>query len=620
MADFTPTWTNWTDPGPFKFWAQKVLPLVYDDSLSYYEVLCKVVDYLNTTITNVAALGGNVEGLRDAYEQLQQYVNDYFDNLDVQQKINAKLDNMAVTGALTTLIEPFINAQISTDVAAWLDYNIKPTTPTIDASLTVSGAGADAKVTGDRIADVSDSIEDVKANLKNVYLYKKEINNPHLNIGTTVNKNTGEVRTYESNTTWVTSDYISIPYEAVFIYSNFNQGVGGSTTYGFAIYDSNMQYITGGQDLSVIRILPNYKYIRMTNYNENSEHEGLYIIFTLKDSLALAHKLTEANVDNVNLFDSATVTRGGFLRADGSVYTHADYYYSDYIPVVSGNTYGITKPTKSNSHPGMLLYNSDFVLSGTVPGTSYTVVIPSGIRYVRVNGLISEINNQTFKKIENAPIIGKRVACYGDSLTWYDGNAFTWGAHEGEICIGFETYIRNRFCANVFNVGVSGQTTPQICQRIVNANNFNLFDYLIIMGGNNDDRLNVPLGSLVESNSGTTYSTNTVYGALQAAIELAFSNNPQLKIVLMTEPQGWTYRNNTLERVNEDIPEAYRNVANYYGLPLIDNWNNSMVNFKTRNQYLADPADTENILYMYHPNNFGWERISKYICDRLSSI
>lgn len=31
----------------FRFWCQKVLPLVYDDSLSYYELLCKVVDYLN---------------------------------------------------------------------------------------------------------------------------------------------------------------------------------------------------------------------------------------------------------------------------------------------------------------------------------------------------------------------------------------------------------------------------------------------------------------------------------------------------------------------------------------------------------------------------------------------
>ena len=31
----------------FKFFCQKVLPLVYDDSLSYYEVLCKAISKMN---------------------------------------------------------------------------------------------------------------------------------------------------------------------------------------------------------------------------------------------------------------------------------------------------------------------------------------------------------------------------------------------------------------------------------------------------------------------------------------------------------------------------------------------------------------------------------------------
>ena len=34
----------------FRFWCQKVLPLVYDNSLSYYEVLCKLTEYLNKII------------------------------------------------------------------------------------------------------------------------------------------------------------------------------------------------------------------------------------------------------------------------------------------------------------------------------------------------------------------------------------------------------------------------------------------------------------------------------------------------------------------------------------------------------------------------------------------
>jgi hypothetical protein len=34
----------------FNFWCQRVLPIVYDDSLSMYEVISKAVDYLNKLI------------------------------------------------------------------------------------------------------------------------------------------------------------------------------------------------------------------------------------------------------------------------------------------------------------------------------------------------------------------------------------------------------------------------------------------------------------------------------------------------------------------------------------------------------------------------------------------
>lgn len=33
-----------------RYYSHKILPLVYDDSLSYYEVLCKVRDKLNEVI------------------------------------------------------------------------------------------------------------------------------------------------------------------------------------------------------------------------------------------------------------------------------------------------------------------------------------------------------------------------------------------------------------------------------------------------------------------------------------------------------------------------------------------------------------------------------------------
>lgn len=109
-ADFTPEQGNYKTLQPFRYWCQKVLPLVYDDSLSYYELLCKVVDYLNKTMEDVETLQGDVTNLYNAYIQLQQYVNDYFKNLDVQEEINKKLDEMVKNGTLAKILAEYLTA------------------------------------------------------------------------------------------------------------------------------------------------------------------------------------------------------------------------------------------------------------------------------------------------------------------------------------------------------------------------------------------------------------------------------------------------------------------------------------------------------------------------------
>ena len=102
---------------PFRFWCQKVLPLVYDDSLSYYEVLCKVVTYLNNMIEDLKKLGSDITELAKLYEQLKKYVDDYFSNPEFAAIVDAKLDEMAEDGTLAEII----NQQIFDDLNDKID-------------------------------------------------------------------------------------------------------------------------------------------------------------------------------------------------------------------------------------------------------------------------------------------------------------------------------------------------------------------------------------------------------------------------------------------------------------------------------------------------------------------
>ncbi len=89
------------------------------------------------------------------------FVTNYFDNLNVQTEINNKLNEMVTDGTLTTLLTPFVNTLIPQTVTDWLAANVDPvgSAVTVDSSLTVSGAAADARVTGNRITELDDLVE-----------------------------------------------------------------------------------------------------------------------------------------------------------------------------------------------------------------------------------------------------------------------------------------------------------------------------------------------------------------------------------------------------------------------------------------------------------------------------
>lgn len=100
------------------------------DALTDYQLLCLVVKHLNDVIQNQNEQNSSITSLYqsflslqdyvntnkdlvvDAFNDLNDYVRDYFANLDVQEEINNKLDGMVEDGTLENIIANYLNTQI----------------------------------------------------------------------------------------------------------------------------------------------------------------------------------------------------------------------------------------------------------------------------------------------------------------------------------------------------------------------------------------------------------------------------------------------------------------------------------------------------------------------------
>ena len=98
---------------PFKWFILENFPFIEEtfDALTNYQLFCKLGEEINKIIDTVNLSGEQVENLTNAFIQLQNYVNNYFDNLDVQDEIDNKLDEMATNGDLDLIVAKYVKIQ-----------------------------------------------------------------------------------------------------------------------------------------------------------------------------------------------------------------------------------------------------------------------------------------------------------------------------------------------------------------------------------------------------------------------------------------------------------------------------------------------------------------------------
>jgi len=99
----------------FQYWVQKSIPAVYDDSLSYYELLAKVIKHLN-----------DIGELTNSMIDLWNEVTDWVMNDGLKESVQDKLDEYVDDGTLDRIINEHIFNDINDEIDLRTDYLYNP--------------------------------------------------------------------------------------------------------------------------------------------------------------------------------------------------------------------------------------------------------------------------------------------------------------------------------------------------------------------------------------------------------------------------------------------------------------------------------------------------------------
>ena len=87
-----------------------LIPTSFRQGMTWEEQVLWLMKFLNdTVIPTLNSVIDDESDLSKAFDDLKSYVDNYFDNLDVQEEIDNKLDEMADDGTLAEIISAYIN-------------------------------------------------------------------------------------------------------------------------------------------------------------------------------------------------------------------------------------------------------------------------------------------------------------------------------------------------------------------------------------------------------------------------------------------------------------------------------------------------------------------------------
>ena len=614
-VNYTPGFSTPAPIGGFKMWCQKVLPLVYDDSLSYYEVLCKVTAYLNDVIEHVNMANDNVESLREAYNKLQEYVNNYFYNLDVQDEINKKLDIMANDGTLDDIINQSIFGGIRNDITNLKnnktnnsDFNVlKARVDTIESG---SSADPNAEIIDIRVMydgnTASSAGEAVRGQVSGARITGGSYssfynNNANINIDTV-----NAVVTVGSNVGICTQrGFVFVPAGSV----NYTKQTGYNAIY-YCTYDYSTNTVNVAESLtamnasSVILFAFYGSNILMCDYNQ-----GNFTINGNTPDPKTMHKAMTAYVTN-GVFEVFIAENACQVNAKWPLITNGKSFFLD----SSGN---VVISWKDNIDWNIPLYYcvnfsaNQLVLVNTNNLDKDFTPICQISRTGRIVGASQETMNHFNYGGGNGVynhVFDAKGCAFGDSVTAGVGTD-----ESNPWQYSWPTIAQGMCGCNIKNISFGGSRLTNTGGDDVSQHSFinrmtqilDDRDFIIVMGGLNDYFNDVELGIATDTGD------QTVCGAINIILTYLINRFPTKCVMVALPFVGYEAGRNGAGYSLAEMNEVWKERCEYYGIPCFDMDKEGSMGYKVparMNAYYPENDRT-------HPNKTGQRHIGKVMAN-----
>lgn len=613
--------------GVFTNYIYKAIPLAFDESMSYYETLVGLRDYLEETV--IPTVNNNAEAvaeLQSLYEELNKYVDDYFKNLDVQEEINNKLDEMAQDGSLTTLLKRYIDP-IQEAYETRIDNKIEQLEDDFSivqdkvSSVTSGGpAGVYPTIAALQQADPDHTrIYLVEADGEWYYYNNntKQWENGGVYLSQPIAKN--QIKLYHLDSllqknlsarfTPVELEFVSDSYvqrntitnKANIVASNswklYKATLTAGQIYQIISYNINLYLGMSVVDDEDNIIYSNNAVVGETNYYNDilmfNEDYTVYITANqtntynfpnnsnkigVLSSIETVPEYAEKSLFNYEKTTPTVDTIQGYYLGVTSVGTliplnpNANYSVKR-IKVYKNHNYYVHNKQRLNNSTAYCLTNLNGICTYTkanVGNAEYSeVIIPNEDGYIVLNDY-PDFTYEIYELINLiSPYKNKKISFIGDSITI--GNGLGTG--------GFPKTIQEEIGCSIQNLGVSGSRIAMVSTGNSIQNQLSQIDtdcdVIVVEGGTNDYSSNVPLGQIQTTGTGlfkTELDNTTFYGGLETIFRYIYANHPTKPVVyvIIHSVNERNYVNNSIGLNFSNYIEAIEVACNKYGIDIVN--------------------------------------------------